>query len=177
VRPWVFAGAGCSRPGCQRDVHQALPNGRSWLAGQLPQAKSAADSGSPAITQLPLANLIISGEYERRIVRARRTYRRRRDLLLHALNTYLPKLRPRGAAAGMQLVLPLPAGADDIAIASAAARHGICLTPLSPMHLAPSPDHGLLLGFGRLAEHRIPGAVRALATALTETGAIPGQVI
>ena len=147
----------------------------AWLAEQLPEAKSAADSGSPVIAQIALANLITSGEYERHIVRVRRTYRHRRDLLLHALSTYLPGLRPHGAAAGMQLLLPLPTGADDVAIAEAGARHGLCLTPLSPMHLAPSPEHGLLLGFGRLAEHRIPGAVRALAAALAETNAIPGQ--
>jgi hypothetical protein len=36
-------------------------------------------------------------------------------------------------------LLPLPARADDMAIAKAAARHGICLAPLSPIHLAPSP--------------------------------------
>jgi GntR family transcriptional regulator/MocR family aminotransferase len=148
-----------------------------WLAGQLPQAKSAADSGSPVITQLALAHLITSGDYERHIVRARRTYRHRRDLLLHALNTHLPGLRPRGAAAGMQLLLPLPAGADDTAVARAAARRGIGLTPLSPMHLAPSPEHGLLLGFGRLTEHRIPGAVRALAATLTEIQAAASQAI
>jgi len=147
----------------------------AWLAEQLPEAKSAADSGSPVIAQIALANLITSGEYERHIVRVRRTYRHRRDLLLHALSTYLPGLRPHGAAAGMQLLLPLPASANDVAIAEAAARRGLCLTPLSPMHLAPSPEHGLLLGFGRLAEHRIPGAVRALAAALAETNAIPGQ--
>ena len=149
----------------------------AWLAEQLPEAKSAADSGSPVIAQLALANLITSGEYERHIVRARRTYRRRRDLLLHALSTYLPGLRPQGAAAGMQLLLPLPACADDVAIAKAAVRHGICLTPLSPMHLAPSPEHGLLLGFGRLTQHRIPGAVRALAAALAETEAVPGPAV
>jgi GntR family transcriptional regulator/MocR family aminotransferase len=149
----------------------------AWLAEQLPQAKSAADSGSPVIAQLALANLITSGNYERHIVRARRTYRRRRDLLLHALSTYLPDLRPQGAAAGMQLLLPLPAGTDDVAIAQAAARHGLCLTPLSPMHLAPSPDRGLLLGFGRLAEQSIPRAVRALAAALAETKAVPGHAV
>jgi GntR family transcriptional regulator/MocR family aminotransferase len=149
----------------------------AWLAGQLPEAKSAADSGSPVIAQIALANLITSGEYERHFVRARRTYRRRRDLLLHALSTYLPGLRPQGAAAGMQLLLPLPTGIDDTTVAEAAVRRGICLTPLSPMHLAPSPEQGLLLGFGRLAEHRIPGAVRALAAALAETEAVPGQAV
>ncbi len=147
----------------------------AWLASQLPEAKSAADSGSPAISQLALAGLITSGEYERHIVRARHAYRGRRDLLLHALSEVLPGLRPTGAAAGMQLLLPLPPGTDDIAIADTAACHGIHLTPLSPMHLAPSPDRGLLLGVGRLAEHRIPGAVRALAAVLAQTGAAPAR--
>lgn len=137
-----------------------------WLADRLPDAKSAADSGSPAIGQLALASLITSGEYERHIVRARHAYRRRRDLLLSALDDLLPGLRPRGAAAGMQLLLPLPAGADDVGLTAAAARHGIHLTPLSPMHLAPSPECGLLLGFGRLPEHRVPAAARALAEVL-----------
>jgi hypothetical protein len=45
------------------------------------------------------------------------------------------------------------------------------------MHLAPSPDQGLLLGFGRLAEHHIPGAVRALAAVLAETKALPRQAV
>src|SRR5262249_60427992 len=129
------------------------------------------------IHAIPVAHQPTRADPERLRVAAGRPYRRRRDLLLHALSTYLPGQRPQGAAAGMQLLLPLPAGADDVAIAKAAVRHGICLTPLSPMHLPPSPAQGLLLGFGRLAEHRIPGAARALATALTETGAVPGPAV
>jgi GntR family transcriptional regulator/MocR family aminotransferase len=142
-----------------------------WVATQLPDAKSAADSGSPVIGQLALAHLITSGEYERHVVWARRAYRRRRDLLLQALAAELPRLRPTGADAGMQLLLPLPGDADDAAVAEAAARHRIRLTPLSPMHLAASPERGLLLGFGRLPEHRVPGAVRALRAVLAEAGA------
>jgi GntR family transcriptional regulator/MocR family aminotransferase len=137
-----------------------------WLAGQLPEAKSAADSGSPATGQLALAHLITSGEYERQIVRARHAYRRRRDLLLKALDELLPGLCPRGVAAGMQLLLPLPDDTDDLAVADAAAQHSINVSPMSPHHLVPSPERGLLLGFGRLPENRIPGAVRALADVL-----------
>jgi GntR family transcriptional regulator/MocR family aminotransferase len=150
----------------------------AWLADSLPEAKSAADSGSPAVAQLAFAALIHSGEYERHIVRVRHAYRRRRDLLLHALGEFLPGLRPTGAAAGMQILLPLPPSTDDVAIAETA-RHDIRLTPLSPMHLAPSPERGLLLGFGRLSGHRIPGAIRDLATVLAETGAIrvPGTAV
>jgi GntR family transcriptional regulator/MocR family aminotransferase len=137
-----------------------------WLASQLPGAKSAADSGSPAIGQLALAYMITSGDYERHITRARHAYRRRRDLLLRALGELLPGLQPHGAAAGMQLLLPLPADLDDIAVAESAAQHSINISPASPHHLVPPPQRGLLLGFGRLPEHRIPGAVRALAQVL-----------
>jgi len=140
-----------------------------WLASELSQAKSAADSGSPAIGQLALAYLVTSGEYERHIVRARHAYRRRRDLLLRTLGELLPEVHPRGAAAGMQLLLPLPGHIDDAAVADAAAQHSINVSLMSPHHLVPSPERGLLLGFGRLPEHRIPSAVRALAKVLAAT--------
>jgi DNA-binding transcriptional MocR family regulator len=70
----------------------------------------------------------------------------------------------------MQLVLPLPGDVDDVAAVEAAARHRVLITALSPMHLTPAAERGLLLGFGRLPEHRIPGATRALAAALNEVG-------
>ena len=119
------------------------------LAGDLQARKSATDSGSPAIDQLALASLLSSGEYERHVVRARHVYRRRRDLLLDALIARFPRLQVSGAAAGMQLLLPLPGRTDNSVLAEAAAARGIGITALSPLHLARSPDRGLLLGFGR----------------------------
>jgi len=144
------------------------------LTGDLQARKSAADSGSPAIDQLALTSLLTTGEYERHIVRARHAYRRRRDLLLHALTARFPRLEVSGAAAGMQLLLPLPGQADDAALAQAAAASGVGITALSPLHLARSPDRGLLLGFGRLPEHKIPLAVDALWSVLAQTGAASG---
>jgi GntR family transcriptional regulator/MocR family aminotransferase len=136
------------------------------LVDQLVARKSAADPGSPAIDQLALAILLASGEYERHIAAARRAYRRRRDLLVRALAARLPRLQVLGAAAGMQLLLPLAPGTDDAALAEAAAAQGINISPLSPLHLTPSPQRGLLAGFGRLAEHKIPAAVDALSALL-----------
>ena len=143
------------------------------LIDDLQARKSAADSGSPAVDQLALADLLTSGDYERHIVRARHAYRRRRDLLLHAVTARLPQLRVSGAAAGMQLLLPLPGQTDDTRLAEAAAARGIGIMALSPLHLARSPERGLLLGFGRLPEHKIPPAVDALWTILNETGVAP----
>jgi len=43
---------------------------------------------------------------------------------------------------------------DDIALAQAAAAQGINISPLTPLHLAPSRHRGLLAGSGRLTEHK-----------------------
>jgi len=142
------------------------------LVSDLQARKSAADSGSPAADQLALASLLASGDYEKHIVRARHIYRRRRDLLVQALTARFPHLQVSGAAAGMQLLLPLPAHADDIGLAEAAAARGIGISALSPLHLARSEDRGLLLGFGRLPEHKIPSAVDALWSVLTQAGSL-----
>ena len=73
----------------------------------------------------------------------------------------------------MQLLLPLPGRTDDSVLADAAAARGIGIDALSPLHLARFPDRGLLLGFGRLPDHKIPSAVDALWTVLKETGTGP----
>jgi GntR family transcriptional regulator/MocR family aminotransferase len=135
--------------------------------------KSAADSGSPAVDQLALAGLLSAGDYERHVVRARHLYRRRRDLLQRALAARLPGLQVHGAAAGMQLLLPLADDTDDVGLAEAAAAAGIGISPLSPLHLTPDTQRGLLLGFGRLPEHNIRGAVDALWSVLGEAGVAP----
>jgi GntR family transcriptional regulator / MocR family aminotransferase len=145
------------------------------LVSDLLARKSAADSGSPAIDQLALAGLLSSGEYERHVVRARHAYRRRRDLLVRALTANLPGLHIRGAAAGMQLLLPLADGTDDVSLAEAAAARGINISPLSRFHLAESPERGLLAGFGRLPEHKIRPAADALSALLSQAGAAAGR--
>lgn len=141
------------------------------LVDELRMQKVLADGGSPAVDQLALAELLSTGAYERHVVRARHEYRRRRDRLVRALSASLPRLEFRGAAAGMQLLLELPHRADDVAIADAAASRGIHVRALSPLHLTPSRERGLLLGYGRLVESRIDAAVGALSSVIKEAGA------
>jgi DNA-binding transcriptional MocR family regulator len=86
----------------------------------------------------------------------------------------LPRLKFSGAAAGMQLLLQLPDQADDLAIAAAAASQGIGVRALSPLHLTPSRERGLLLGYGRLSESQIEPAVRALSSLIAQAGAADG---
>jgi GntR family transcriptional regulator/MocR family aminotransferase len=141
------------------------------LVEQVRIRKVLMDSGSPAVDQLALADLLTTGEYERHVVRARHEYRRRRDRLVRALARRLPGLEVRGAAAGMQVLLRLPDDLDDVAIADTAASRTIGVRALSPLHLIPSQERGLLLGYGRLSEGRIDQAVGALSAVILEASA------
>jgi GntR family transcriptional regulator/MocR family aminotransferase len=132
------------------------------LVADLREAKGSADSGSPALDQLALAEMIRRGDYERQVAGARAVYRQRRDVLVEALRRHLPDARVEGAAAGLGVLLRLN-GLDDVALVAEAASRGIRLRPLSPLVLAGPPQHGLLLGYARLAPGSIDGAVERLA--------------
>jgi GntR family transcriptional regulator/MocR family aminotransferase len=144
------------------------------LVDEVRSAKSAADAGSPALEQLAMAELLASGDYDRHVARARQAYRRRRDALVVALSRHLPGLRLHGAAAGLHVLLRLPDGVDDIAVARSAEARGVRIEALSPMSLVAAPERGLVLGYSRLPAERIDDAVEGLAEILREFGA-PGQ--
>ena len=120
----------------------------------------------PTLDQLAFAALLDSGTYDRHLRRARRTYRARRDLLLEQLARHLPGGTVSGAAAGLHLLLHLPAGimasrmvrdaeARELHVADADQyRHGAVGAP------------GLVLGYGNIRNTQIPEAVSVLADAV-----------
>jgi GntR family transcriptional regulator / MocR family aminotransferase len=133
------------------------------LLDELEQAKRLADDFSPALDQLALAELLAAGAYARHIRRARAAYRTRRDRLVDALARELPELGVGGVAAGVHLVLRLPPGCDDAAVARSASEARIRVPPLSSFRIKAAPSRGLVLGYGRLHEASVGQAVRALA--------------
>jgi GntR family transcriptional regulator/MocR family aminotransferase len=74
------------------------------LVDAVATAKITADRGSPALDQLVFADFLTRGEFDRHLRRMRPVYRRRRDVLLAALQARAPGLRPVGVAAGLHLV-------------------------------------------------------------------------
>jgi GntR family transcriptional regulator/MocR family aminotransferase len=127
------------------------------------RAKGLLDDFSPALDQLTLAELLRRGHYDRHVRRARKVYRARRDRLIAALETWLPELTIEGVAAGVHLLLRLPDGVDDGAIAEAARRARIAVSPLSIFQLTPAVSGGLVIGYGSLQDSAIEEATRALA--------------
>ena len=121
----------------------------------------------PVPDQLALAGLITTGGYDRHLRRARLTYRHRRESLLAALATHLPRCPLTGAAAGLHLVLHLPAGTDAAAVVSRAAATGLRLTALDRYTTTPAAP-ALVLGYGNLPDPAVEEAVTLLAAAIRD---------
>jgi GntR family transcriptional regulator/MocR family aminotransferase len=135
------------------------------LAAATRHEKLADDRGTPVITQLGLAVTLERGEFDRHVRSSRLVYRRRRDALIDALGRHLPELRGHGAAAGLHLLVDLPADLDEGALVAAAQQRGVGLDALAP-HTARPHGPAIILGYGRIAEPAIELGVRALAAAI-----------
>jgi GntR family transcriptional regulator / MocR family aminotransferase len=140
----------------------------SELADEAAVAKRLLDDFSPALDQLALAEFLTRGHYDRHLRRTRAVYRKRRDVLIAALAEHLPDLEVEGVAAGVHLVLRLPAGVSDLAVTQEAERAGIRAPALSAFRLTPSDDGGLVIGYGRLHESAVEPAARALGAVIRQ---------
>jgi GntR family transcriptional regulator/MocR family aminotransferase len=112
------------------------------------------------LQQLTFAEIIQSGELDRHLRRQRRYYQRQREVLLTALARELPDAVVHGAAAGLYLVLHLPAEHDEQRVLTAARRRGIALEGLGDSTPA------LVVGYANLTEASIAPAVRTLAESI-----------
>jgi GntR family transcriptional regulator/MocR family aminotransferase len=121
----------------------------------------------PTLDQLAFASLLESGAYERHLRRCRQRYRMRRDALVRALNEHLPDAPISGVAAGLHLVVPLPAQVDSAAVVRAAAARSVRVADLASYYSTTEPaGHGLVVGYGNLADGGLDEAVRQLSAAV-----------
>ena len=137
------------------------------------EAKRRSDRGTDVLAQLAMTELIGSGGFDRHIRRMRLRYRRRRDVLLDVLRTEVPSFTPRGAAAGLHLVVDLPAGGEiaEADVLRAAERHDVGLVGLQRFwHDATPGRPGLVLGYGAPHAHAFDGAMERLGALLREFG-------
>ena len=95
-----------------------------------------------------------------RLVRAR--HRARRDALLGALTAGLPTASVTGVAAGLHLLIKLPDGADDVALADELRDAGVLVHPLS-WHQRRSGPPGLILGYAAHTRDQLRAAGATIA--------------
>jgi GntR family transcriptional regulator/MocR family aminotransferase len=139
------------------------------LCAALTRAKYMADLGNPVLDQLVFARFLASGEFERHVRRVRIRQRARRDAMLGALREHLPHAQVLGVAAGLHLLVTLPADADDVALAAAADAAGVLVHPLSAHRIAAGPP-GLVLGYAAQAPDRIREAIARLGAVSRSAG-------
>ncbi len=144
----------------------ALPGG---LAEEVAARKESAVRLSSSLDQLALAEFIRSGSYDRQVRRARLAYRQRRDRLVSALAREIPQVQVTGIAAGLHVLVRLPAGlAEDDVIARAAAR-GLALTGLASCRAGEQElGPALIVGYATPPGHAFSAAVARLCAVLRQ---------
>ncbi|MFC8429819.1 PLP-dependent aminotransferase family protein [Streptomyces sp. NPDC057253] len=154
--------------------------------GDVLAAKGEREAWASVLDQLALADLIVSGSYDRHVRRMRQRYRARRDRLVAALAERAPHIEVGGVAAGLHAVLRLPPGTERSAV-RAAARRGVALDGLAEFRHPETPDttnrtdrtdrtdtaekdvparDGLVVGYATPPEHAYGAALEALCAAL-----------
>ncbi len=129
--------------------------------------KDLADCGTARIDQHAFARFLARGELDRHLRRMRAQYRRRRDLLVAALEEALPEATVRGIAAGLHATVELPGTYDEQAILDEARRRRLDLTTMRDFWIEPgSGPPTLLLGYAQIPEPSIRASVRALVEAV-----------
>jgi len=133
------------------------------LSSEVIMAKLVQDYSAEALGQLTLARFIDRGDFTRHLRRVRPVYRARRDRLLAALGSHLPGMRPQGEAAGLHLLLHLPAGQDPGEVSGAAARRGIMLEQAAWHWADPvTAPPALLIGYGSVRESDLARGIESL---------------
>jgi len=123
------------------------------------------------LQQAVLAEFIAEGHFTSHIRKMRTLYGQRRQALLDAAaQRYGGALPAVGGDAGLHLVMQLPEGTDDLAVARAALERNIVVRPLSGYYAEPAcAPSGLLIGYACVPDEEIAPAFNTLADAIDAT--------
>ena len=138
------------------------------LRGRVTELKSLMDYHTSWPVQRALVHFMASGDLDRHLRRMRRTYARKRAVLMRALSGLHGLARVRGLDAGFHIHLELDRTLDAQVVADRAARRGVVVSPLAPFYVGPAQVNGLLLGYGGLSLEQIEAGGRILAEVLRE---------
>jgi len=128
-------------------------------------ARGLLDGGGPRLDELALAELIASGAFDRHLRAARARYRDRRAALLAAIDAALPGARVCGIAAGLHVLLELPAGVDEATVIARAGAGGVRVQGLADFTRTHPQPPALVLGYGLPTARELREAVAVIAAA------------
>jgi GntR family transcriptional regulator/MocR family aminotransferase len=142
--------------------YAVLPRG---LVAAFTAALSLADRGGSPGSQMPLADFLAEGHYQRHLLRMRKLYGQRRlHLAARIRETLGHALTPRIPGSGLHLVADLAPGYRDVEVAAQATRLGIAVEPLSRFYQQKTRAQGLVFGFAGFPEEALGAGVERLAS-------------
>jgi DNA-binding transcriptional MocR family regulator len=141
----------------------------------LARVKEIADLRGNLILQAAVARLVLNGELEEHLRRARRVYRARRDTMAEALERHFPKGTswepPQG---GLSFWVELPEGCDARRLLERALERDVSFCPGSLFSVHGGGERGLRLAFGHLRPAAIEHGIRILGALAREEEARAG---
>ena len=131
--------------------------------------KAIADTGTPALVQLALADFIAEGHFDRHLRRTTASNAARRHALAAAIDgLFGDRATVCGASAGLHLLVWLRGRRGGVIrdVHASAERVGVGLYTVDPFYATPPERTGILLGFAPLMPADIREGIRRLAGAL-----------
>jgi GntR family transcriptional regulator/MocR family aminotransferase len=132
-------------------------------------------TGPSIVEQLALARFMETGGYDRHLRALRRGYRTRRDLVVRSVARQLPQCKLFGAAAGLHVLMGLPAGVTGEAVVAQLAGRGIKLLDLRSCSVGQKrgragdlPREGVVFGYGNFADTEVDAVVGEIARAVQD---------
>ena len=123
------------------------------------------DGGASGVLAATFAELLRTGDLDRHLRRSRRVYRERRDAVVGAVRRWLPEATVSGIAAGLSVVLDLPASPTSRRWSRVRPSAACGSTPARRSTSGPVGP-GLLLGYGAVPPEAAERGVRLLADAV-----------
>jgi len=120
------------------------------------------------IEQHALATMIVSGDIYSHIRQSRRTYEKRRNIVLQGLARWLNKPKLSGEHCGFHFVLWLPPQLDDLLVARELEAQGLAVQPISNFVSDYPQPPGLLIAFASVRDALLYEASDHLGRALAQ---------
>ncbi|MEH7392516.1 PLP-dependent aminotransferase family protein [Bacillus sp. JJ1474] len=116
--------------------------------------------------QLAVADFMKEGHFERHLAKMRTTYRKRLQVLLESIETYLPKeFEIIGEHSGLHIVLKLPPYLTEQCAIHQAVERGVRTYPASISFIKKPKTHMVILGYGGLTIEEIKEGIQRLSEA------------
>lgn len=156
-----------------KSLFPALRLGFMLVPGELVEVfgtvAAAFVQGVPTSVQAGVAEFIEEGHFATHIRRMRRIYQERHAALIEAAGRQLAgALEVMPTDSGLHTIGRLAPGLSETAVAAAADRHRVTVSPIARFSIEPAAERGLVLGFGGVPPAAIRTGVEALARAIDE---------